>query len=240
MSSTPAIPNERLSDIIGSIYDCVLAPERWPLALAQIIDELRFATGVLSIQEYEGEARAHAAAGMEPHWLELSIRHSASIPELWGGPSKMLQAPLEEPLMQSDSTPRSTWRANAYYQAVLEPMGIHDIAVVPLVRDSSALGIAGFGQRETDGEVDERGKNGLRLFAPHLRRAVTIGRLFAHHNMAIATFSEVLEGIAAGAVLVDEALGIVHANAAARKMLSNGDPIVGRGGKLQLAAALPN
>ncbi|MEI9902465.1 MAG: LuxR C-terminal-related transcriptional regulator [Hyphomicrobium sp.] len=240
MSSTPAISNERLSEIIGSIYDCVLAPETWPAALANIVGELGFATCVLSMHDRNGKAAAFATAGMEPHWLELSLRHAASMPELWGGPGKMLQAPLEEPVLQSDATPRSMWRANAYYEAVLRPMGIHDIAVLSLLRDSEALGLAGFGQREGDGEVDERVKDGLRLFAPHLRRAVTIGRLFEQHTIAITTFSEVLEGIAAGAVLVDEALSIVHANATARKMLSNSDPILARGGRLQLAAALPN
>jgi DNA-binding CsgD family transcriptional regulator len=69
---------------------------------------------------------------------------------------------------------------------------------------------------------------------------VTIGRLFDHHAIAIATFSEVLEGIAAGAVLVDEALSIVHANATARRMLGSSDPIINRAGKLCLSPALPN
>jgi DNA-binding CsgD family transcriptional regulator len=240
MSSTPAISNERLSEIIGSIYDCVLAPDKWSETLAQIVGELGFATCALSVRDGTGEAAAFVSTGMDPHWLELSVRHAAAIPELWGGHTRMLQVPLEEPVLQSDTTPRSTWQTNTYYEAVLRPMGIHDIAVLPLIRDSDALGIAGFGQREADGEVDERVKDGLRLFAPHLRRAVTIGRLFDHHAIAIATFSEVLEGIAAGAVLVDEALSIVHANATARRMLGSSDPIINRAGKLCLSPALPN
>ena len=49
---------ERLSDIIGSIYDCVLAPDRWPSALAAIVEDLG-----LSISDPSVLAVPRAAGG---------------------------------------------------------------------------------------------------------------------------------------------------------------------------------
>ena len=40
---------ERFSELIGDIYDCVIAPERWAEVLDEICTELGFATGALSI-----------------------------------------------------------------------------------------------------------------------------------------------------------------------------------------------
>ena len=142
--------------------------------------------------------------------------------------------------MLSEATPRSSWPDNPYYETVLKPMGIHDIAALGLVRDSRTLGVAGLGQPQRNGEIGEPAKTGLRLIAPHLRRAVVIGRLFEREATAASTFSAVLEAVAAGVVLVDAAMGIVHANATAQAMLKSGDPITSRGGKLAVSNALAN
>ena len=40
---------EKFSDLIGDIYDCVMAPERWSEVLEGICTELGFATGALSV-----------------------------------------------------------------------------------------------------------------------------------------------------------------------------------------------
>lgn len=234
-----SVSHERMSHIVGLIYDCALAPEVWPVALGKIVEELGFASSALSVHSYSGGAQAFVSTGMDA-WLEFIPAAAPSIPELWGGAATMQNVPLEEPILQSEATQRASWRGNLYYETIIRPMGVHDIAVVPLTRDSVTLGVVGFGQAERDGEVTDGAKDGLRLFAPHLRRAVTIGGLFEQQAMIRATLTDVLEALAAGAVLVSEDLGIVHANATGRKMLSDRDPVLNSAGRLSLASRLSN
>jgi DNA-binding CsgD family transcriptional regulator len=209
------------------------------MALRNVIDELGFTTSVLSVHDFKGEAKLFAATGMDA-WLDLVPATAQHVPELWGGPSTLQNVPLEEPVLQSEATPRSAWRGNPYYEIILKPMGVHDIAVIPLIRDSTSIGVVGFGQLERHGEVTDDAKNGLRLFAPHLRRAVIIGRLFERQTMIAATLSDVIEALASGIVLVDQDLAILHANAAARGMLDQLDPISSSAGKLKLTSQASN
>ena len=235
------ITPDRLSEIIGSIYDCVITPDRWAPTLSDIVDELNFATGALSVHDVAtGNMRVHVTVGMDQKWIEQTTLHAASVYDLWGGLATWSRAPLEEPIMLSEATPRSSWQGNPYYEAVGRPRGMHDAAAIALVRDSRTFGIVALGQHERDGEIGEPVKSGLRLIAPHLRRAVVIGRLFEQEATAASTFSAVLEVVAAGVVLVDAQMGIVHANATAQAMLKSGDPIQDRGGKVAISNALAN
>lgn len=234
-----SITHERMSHIVGLIYDCALAPELWPAALGKVVDELGFATSALSVHDHTGDATAFVTTGMDA-WLKFIPDSAPHIPALWGGASTLLNVPLEEPVVQSEATPRASWRGNPYYERVMRPMGVHDIAVVPLTRDSITLGLVGFGQAERNGEITDGVKDGLRLFAPHLRRAVTIGGLFEQQAMIKSTLTDVLEALAAGAILVNEDAGIVHANASARRMLSDCDPVLNSAGRLRLAEQVTN
>lgn len=237
----PAISPERLSHLIGSIYDCVLAPDKWVPTLSKLVDELNFATGALSVHDLTtGTMDMHITVGMDQRWIEQTALYGAEAYELWGGVATFSKAPLNEPILLSEMTPRSSWPGNPYIEAVAKPRGMHDGAAITLVRDSRTFGVVGFGQRERDGEISEPVRSGLRLIAPHLRRAVVIGRLFEQEASAAATFSAVLEAVAAGVVLVDAQMGIVHANATAQAMLHAADPIQDRGGKLAMANALTN
>ena len=75
----------------------------------------------------------------------------------------------------------------------------------------------------------------VRSIARHLGRAVRIGRQFERTNTAIATFRAAIDAIPYGAVLVDHALRIVHANGTAGRMLVSGDAIRQVGAHLHLA-----
>ena len=77
--------------------------------------------------------------------------------------------------------------------------------------------------------------DGLLLLAPHFRRAVTISNLFDLKAVEGATFRSVLDAINCAVVLVDETLGVVHANPAAEAMLTGHHAIEIVEGKLRVA-----
>ncbi|HZZ60684.1 MAG TPA: helix-turn-helix transcriptional regulator [Roseiarcus sp.] len=72
----------------------------------------------------------------------------------------------------------------------------------------------------------------MRLIAPHLRRAVLIGRVIELKSAEAATFADIFDGLSAAMLLVDADGRIVHANPRALSLLAAGDPIWARDGKL--------
>ena len=47
------IAAHRLSELIGSIYDCAIDPELWPQTIGKICGELRCALGVIQLVDLE-------------------------------------------------------------------------------------------------------------------------------------------------------------------------------------------
>ena len=52
--------HERVSELIGRIYDCVLDPEAWTAALEDIRAEFGFANALLAVNALSGRAEFYA------------------------------------------------------------------------------------------------------------------------------------------------------------------------------------
>jgi DNA-binding CsgD family transcriptional regulator/PAS domain-containing protein len=230
---------ERFSDLIGGIYDCVIAPERWAEVLDEICTELGFATGALSIASLTNmKAIVNAVSGSNlAQMTQNAIGYGADIIELWGGAERIAQYPLGEPIVQSQAVPEEIISANRYYREWAIPKGLFDAVAVGLVRDRAMVGNAIFSQHESAGAIDDAQLSGLRLLAPHIRRAVTISNLFDLKAVEAATFAATVEALTIGVVLADEDAKIVHANAAAETMLAAGDPILTHHGRIAVQSA---
>lgn len=229
------LSTERISTLIGAIYDCVAAPQKWEEALSLICGELRFATGVLAVNAMPaGDLVIFASVGMTPAWLARAPQYDADAVAMWGGEARLRQFPLEEPILNSNVVDRATIEQNRWYKEFGEPQGLTDGVVVMLTRDASGLANLAFGRHVADGPVLDAELGHLRLIAPHVRRAVTISRLFDLHATAASTFAAALDVFATPVILVDEHLGIVHANDAGKGMLSAADPLRSHQGRLRL------
>jgi DNA-binding CsgD family transcriptional regulator/PAS domain-containing protein len=231
---------EKFSDLIGDIYDCVIAPERWTEVLDGICAEFGFATGALSVASLSNmKAVVNAVSGTTDlaQMTRNGIGYGADIIELWGGAERIQQYPLGEPIVQSQAVRQDVISANRYYREWAVPRGLLDAVAVGLVRDRTMVGNAIFSQHESAGAIDDAQIHGLRLLAPHIRRAVTISNLFDMKAVEAATFAATVEALTVGVVLADEDSKIVHANAAATAMLAAGDPIVDRQGRIAVQSA---
>jgi len=225
---------ETFSDLVGSIYDCVIAPERWAEVLDGICTEFGFATGALSVASLTNmQAVVNAVSGSNlTQMSQNAIGYGPDIIELWGGAERIQQYPLGEPIVQSQAVRQDVISGNRYYREWAMPRGLFDAVAVGLVRDKTMVGNAIFSQHESAGRIDEAQLNGLRLLAPHIRRAVTISNLFDMKAVEAATFAATVETLTIGVVLADEDSRIVHTNAAAGTMLEAGDPILVRHGRI--------
>src|SRR5215471_12620551 len=68
--------------------------------------------------------------------------------------------------------------------------------------------------------------------APHVRRAVLIGRTIELKTAEAAGFADAFDGLGAGMFMVDATGRIVHANAAGHAMLAAGEPLRAAGDRL--------
>jgi DNA-binding CsgD family transcriptional regulator len=241
MDMRSEISSQRLSELIGIIYDCAITPEKWRAAIEAIRLEFDFRGGGLYVLGLPGGRTAlRYTAGIDDIADWISKYDSSTLLDLWGGPAKVSRYPLGEPILQSQATDSATWMQARYYTELLKPRGIIDNVAIGVARDPANIASVSFGRHESKGPIVEPELAGLRLLAPHIRRTITISSLFDLKTIEASTFSSTIESFAVGVVLVGEGLAIVHANVAAAKMLSAKDPILSRQGKLGLRHEVAN
>ena len=107
------------------------------------------------------------------------------------------------------------------------------VAVV-LTRDRRQVGNVGFGRHRDFGPVTEDVIAGLRVLAPHLRRAALITGILDEERRRSTMLEAVLSAVRSGIVLVDRSARVVYANPAALAIIDAGDPLRTDRGRLEL------
>lgn len=227
-----------LSEAIGSIYDCVLAPERWPLVLASICAQTAFDSGEIGIVQLRPAAHQLVFNHRyDDAWVSAMPDYIAHSIVLWGGAARIENFPLEEPIVASEIDHRKDWEDNRYYREILKPRGLTEAVVLGLARNAHLHGYMGFNRHVSAGGVRPVDREYLRLLAPHARRAVTIANLLDLKGLEHVTFRSVLDGLSTAAILVDETLGVVHTNRVAETMLAGRAPFEIVNERLAVASA---
>lgn len=231
----------QLLGFIGSIYDCVIEPQRWTETADALRLHLRMQNVVMAVnrlQKGNGAVDIAVTSGIPAEFWPLIHIHGEAVLKLWGGPARIARVPLEEPVIQSRMTDRKLWVTNDYFRHFIEPQGLIDAVAVALARDPMTIATIAFGRHGDEGPVVETELDDLRVLAPHIRRATAITGLLDDAVLKASTFASALEASASGILLVDRQMGIVHANAAAAGMLAAGDPVQAQAGVLSLRAEL--
>lgn len=223
-------------DLIAAVYDAVIEPARWHDALDAVRGRFNFYNAMMSVISLpSGGALINLSVNVpEPFSEVMSPDYIEDIVRLWGGPERLSQMPLEEPIVLSEYADTSLWPSSRYYNDFAKPQGIFDLVAIALARDSTMIGNIGFGRHESAGRPGQMERDGFRRLAPHLRRAALISGILGLSQQRATTFETALDSTRSGVILVDAGMRIVHANAAAQSMLANGDPVRDRLGRLEL------
>jgi DNA-binding CsgD family transcriptional regulator len=195
--------DQKLSDLIGDIYDATLDHSRWP----DVIDRtVRFVEGAGAAQ-FSGDAAGQFEdvrfdvgidARYEPvHFEKYIARASAATTQFF--------AEMEKP-RATELPPQVPGEFGA---AVLEKAA-KPIAVSEMLRPE---------RNGVDDEVQRR----MRLVVPHIRRAVLIGGMLDQKAAQITAFAATLGGLSAAVCLVEADGRVVHANAAADALIAAGE-----------------
>ena len=221
---------QKLSDLIGEVYDTVLDHSLWEGVIERAAHFVR-GTGAALFSKNVAiqEGSVHYDFGIDPHYKRLYFEKYVTLDPATTG---HFLAEIDQPVAIADLMSPVEFLETRFYREWVQPQGLVDF--VSAVLDKSATSAAMFGvfRSERDGMVDDEARHRMRLIVPHIRRAVLIGRMFDQKAAEAATFADTFDGLSVGMCLVDAAGRIVHANAAGYAIISAGDILRSVGGRL--------
>jgi DNA-binding CsgD family transcriptional regulator len=219
---------QQFSHLVGDIYDASLNPDRWMDVLEQAASFLKSATATLgSFDAVQRIATFTKPWGYDPEYLKVYFeRYATPNPLVWG----TWLTNVGDVVSIGDLMPYEEYRASAIFQEWGVPQGYIDAVQATIEKTATALAFFHVIRHEREGLVDDEIRRRMKLLAPHLRRALLIGKVIDLHKIEAASFADALDGLAAGMFLVDVDARIVHANIRGREMLSAREIVIGANG----------
>ena len=221
-----------LSQLIGSIYDCVLDPSRWHRTLDEINAAVECKSSILYLfdRSHQKFLMMKIAGVDERYWGEVIDKYGPDIYR-YAIADEASGHSIDEPRLMSQ-LPRTVVEGSRYVQEVLKPAQLIDVLSLHLLLTPARIASLGMARHESKGAVAQREMELAALLLPHLRRALMIGDVLDLRTIERARMAEALDALRCGVVLVDMHAAILHANSAAEHLLGTaGGPIQARAGK---------
>ena len=224
---------ERLSVLIGDIYDTALDPARWVPVLGKIREFIGGWAIALSWKDAVAKRGGcyFTEGDQDPFYRQVYFDKYIKL-----DPFTMTQfvVDVEEPKSFLDVLPHAELVQTRIYKEWAQPQGVVDALMCLIDRSVTSVGFMVVFRNERDGFVDDATRRRARLVIPHIRRATLIGKVVDLRKAEAASFADTLDGIDAGMFLVDPTGRLVHANAAGHAMLTEMDVLRATGGHLTL------
>ena len=191
------------------------------------------ACGLFSKDSISKFGVTHYYYGADPRYIELYSETYSRFDPLTSLP------PFGHVVSIPDLVRFDQYRRGRFYQEWLRPHGCIDAANVVLEKSKSncpVLMTVLSGKRMVDDDLRRR----VAMVVPHAHRALMINKAIESRQSEAMALSDILDGLSAGIFLVDASCRIVHANAAAQKMLGADDFLRAMGGQLVVREAQAN
>jgi DNA-binding CsgD family transcriptional regulator/PAS domain-containing protein len=212
--------NEQLAVLIGDIYDAALDSAQ----RADVLEKIASFTGghsggLLSKRSLSRSENLYCYIGADPEGLRA---YSESYPKLdpMAGSRSFGVAQV---VSAADLVPYDEFRRGRFYREWARPHGWVDVANVVIEKSTTSCTFLSVARDAASGMVDDEMRRRLALIIPHVRRAWLIGKTIHLGQAEAACFSDILDGLNAGLILVDGIGHVVHANAAGNAILGAAD-----------------
>ncbi|MGH6735866.1 MAG: helix-turn-helix transcriptional regulator [Methyloceanibacter sp.] len=212
-----------LSELIGVVYDASLDPRLWPEVLRRVADFIEGCAAVLySHDVVHASGRFHFNWGDNPDYTRAYFERYIRLNPL--APHFMMAAPGDV-VVASRMMPYEELVASQFFQEWCAPQGYTDFVAATLDKSSTSVATLSVGRDMSQNLVDDAMIHRMTLLAPHVRRAVAIGKVIDLAKVEAAAFGDTIDGLAAAVLLVDEHGAIVFANRSAETMLEEGQVV---------------
>jgi hypothetical protein len=172
------IAAERLSGLIGTIYDCAIDPTLWPDTIAGICGATDCCAGIIAVMNLDSlDARLIQNWNHDPDWLARLPDYAADIAARWNSIAHKHERIFETPGSSRREMDPEFEENNRYTREMLRPFGYVDSIHLFLMNTPSRYAELGMSRDESAGLATDRDLEIARLLLPHVRRAVTISDL---------------------------------------------------------------
>jgi DNA-binding CsgD family transcriptional regulator len=228
-SADPAI----LSAVVADIYDAAIDPQRWPSALEAICRFVGASQGLIYWHDAtQGEVDTLFSFNDDPVYRRLYEESYAPLNPLFPA---MTFRPVGFVFEASDVVPDEEMQQTRFFREWLAPQAMTGSLGLVLEKDATRAAFMTV-QWQGGRRIDDDARSCMGLLAPHLSRAVAIGRLFVRHRSREAALIGTLDHVEASVFLLSEAGRIVLANAQGRRMIETGHVLRECGGRLRAAS----
>jgi DNA-binding CsgD family transcriptional regulator/PAS domain-containing protein len=222
------------SEILGSIYEAALEPERWNSVLVQLCDFMGANSANLTFQDQvtgQGRVIVH---GTDQALFDRYFGYFATRNPLL----RIRDFPAAPCVMtDEDKLPKDEFVRGEYYNDFLRHMDAHSILILRLAvagTNTTVMNLVRPARRDPfDGADIER----TRRLHPHLIRALRLTSKFSSMEETHASFETFVERSAAAVFLVDAAGHLRHCNRAGEELVAAKDGLAVRDGVLCAADA---
>jgi DNA-binding CsgD family transcriptional regulator len=228
--STPSSP---IIDLVGHVYDAALDETLWAGTAERIAEALGSTSAVVKLHGSDDQVRLLEAtanlAAPDPDWADhwhsrdLWVQRSVGV-----GLSRIVTS---DELVAPDEAQMS-----GFYQEWLPALDIHHMIGAVFAAEHGAIGVLGVHRPADARGYDARDRRATGLFLPHLTRALRIGQRLGQASLAASSALESLDAIDTGVVVADGRGAVRHMNTVAEAMLSRGDGLRVRNGRLEAAS----
>ena len=211
-----------ISSLIGDIYDTTLDRTLWPAVLKKTANYIQGESAAVYWNDVANKTGGVYLqdGGIDQHYQELYFN---TYIKLNPTATRHYFADVGEPMATADLVPYSEFLETRFYREWAEPQGLVDFVGASLEKASTSTAMFGVFRHRRHGVVDQPTLARMRLLVPHIRRAVLIAKVVDLAKVEAAALAQTLDGLGAAIVLVDAGGSIVHANAAAHRLLADGD-----------------
>ncbi len=208
---------EALSSTIESLYDAAVDHDRWTHALEKATGYVKGRGANLFWQDAAtNESITFHSWGCDPTYDQLYFEKYAGLNPFFPALAfvEVGKAVAAEDLISHDE-----FRQTRFFKEWVEPQGLIDVLGVNLERTATSTAFFSIRRSKEDGIVDAASRQRCALIAPHMRRAVSIGKVVQNAKSVQGMLKTALERVPAAVVFVAANGQVVFANQAAEDML---------------------
>jgi DNA-binding CsgD family transcriptional regulator len=224
------IDNAILSTVIARIYDCAIAPDKWPSTLALLCEVTESKAGTINVVDFVARSeRVLASQGISSEW-DVLYKTRYNCIDLFIHP--LLLRGVGDPAISSELVDDDELLASRIYREWAAPQGFRDTLMTVLARQETRMAFLGLTRALEQRRYDASDQVLMGLIAPHVQRAIQISDLIEYRALERANLAEVVDAISTATIVIDRSRRVLHANRAGHEMLDRREPLSARNGVL--------
>jgi DNA-binding CsgD family transcriptional regulator/PAS domain-containing protein len=212
---------DRFSSLIGEIYDAAMDPAQRGAVLGQVTRFVGGCAALIISRDAAGQSiEIHQTFGIDGDLRQVyRDRFVEQDPLLWHHDA----GPKGQVISVADVMPLSQFHLTSFHRDWVAPQDAIDLASVALERSETRITVLHMLRHRARGVVDDTMIERLRLFAPHISRALTLGRQVRARAHGVNDLAAVLDHLSTAVCLLDADGRVVHANAAGYRLFADAD-----------------